>query len=121
MASRVTALLLALVLFWSGFTTTYEQSGWIALANAEQIEVRSSGAPAHGFHDGTVNDHHLDDLPAQAHAESVTDLPGLFLAPGETPATGLAMAKPRSYAAPARSAPYLDRPQRPPCVTALVA
>jgi hypothetical protein len=120
MPSRAIALLLAFVLFWSGFATD-EQAVSIAVMNAEQLEARSAGDPANRLHDGTIEDHDRDSLHAQAHAESVTELPGLFLAPAEAPAPELAMAPPRPYTAPARSAPYLDGPQRPPCATALVA
>lgn len=120
MPSRVIAILLAFVLFWSGFTT-YEQAVLVEVTNAEQVDVRSADGLANGLPDGAIGDHHLHDLPAQAHAESVTDLPDLFLAPPEAPAPGLAMAPPRPYASRARMAPYLDGPQRPPCATALVA
>lgn len=121
MPSRVIALLLAFVLFWSGFTT-YEQAVLVEVTNAEQVDVRSADGLANGLLDGVIDDHHLHDLPAaQAHAESVTDLPDLLLAPAEAPAPGLAMAPPRPYASRARMTPYLDGPQRPPCATALVA
>ena len=71
---------------------------------------------------GLANLHPAEELPAQGHAaEAAADLQAI-LADGirlRTPV--LAMAQPDPYAGLERLSPYLDGPQRPPCVRTLTA
>jgi hypothetical protein len=119
MPPRVLALLFALVLFWSGFTTQ-EQAVLFASANSGQVDSVPGDFPQ-PVHDGSIDDHHLDDQPGQTLAEGAMDPLPLLMA---RPAAGiptLTMSRPRPYAMAAWLAPYLDGPQRPPCATHLVA
>jgi hypothetical protein len=120
MPPRVLALLLALVLFWSGFTTQ-EQAISFASSNNEQAAVGSPGELPQPVHDGSIDDHHLDDQPGQTLAEGAMDpLPLLTTGPAAA-VPALTMSRPRPYAMAAWLAPYLDGPQRPPCAAPLVA
>lgn len=120
MPVRVIAFFLALVLLWSGFTAQ-EQAVSIAMTGAEQVDAKSPGEPAQRVPGGSVDDHRLDDLPAQSHVESLGDGQALLMDRVQAPAPGPTMARLRPYAAFTRLGPYLERPQRPPCATVLVA
>jgi len=117
MPSRVLALLLALVLFWSGF-------GFVEapLANAQPIPVEQSAAvDVQGqlaVSDGSVEHHHLDDQPSQAQSDTPVDMPGLVstrIGGGmPMPATSAA----RGLLSAALGSPYLAGLLRPPCLQA---
>lgn len=118
MPSRVVPFLLAFLLLWSGFTTQ-ERAVSFASSNVEQADVGLAGELQQRVHEGSVEDHHLDDQPAQAQTESVMDLQALFPARVDEPAFALTMARPRPYAVTTWLEPYLEGPQRPPCATRL--
>ena len=119
MPPRVLALLLALVLFWSGFTTQ-EQAVLFASASTEQVDSLPGDLPQ-PVHDGSIDDHHLDDQPGQTLAEGAMDPLPLLMAQPAAGAPILAMSRPRPYATAFWLAPCLAGPQRPPCATHLVA
>ncbi len=114
MFPRVIALLLVLVLLWTGFST-HEQATSLA---AESAEEAWAGAPQAA---GSVEDHHLDDLPAQAHVEHLADVPTLGAQRATLIEPGLATTRLRTYAEAVAPPPYLGGPQRPPCATAVIA
>lgn len=78
MRFRVPALLLAAMLLWSSLATL---EGTVALAPPEPAStsiVADAGTPPTAF-DGSVEHHHLDDLPSQPHTDTAADagvLPG---------------------------------------------
>jgi hypothetical protein len=120
MFSRTVAIFLALVLVWAGFATQ-EEAFSIASQNHPPAYAGPENDASHRVSDGSVDDHHLDDQPVQAHAENLADQPGLFLVNPEARVSALAMTRPTLYITAAFTAPYLEALQRPPCVTALVA
>jgi hypothetical protein len=71
--------------------------------------------------DGSVEDHHLDDLPSQAQGEPTAETPGLLLARLEGRMPALAMGRGPAFTLSDIRAPFLDGPLRPPrgaCLTA---
>jgi hypothetical protein len=118
MSMRVAALFLILVVLWSGFATR-ERAVPTAVAGADQAVVLSAGGSVQTLTDGPVSDDCID-LPSQAHAESVPDLPDLLVAPANEPAPELGIARPHPYAASTWLPPYLDGPQRPPRASAVL-
>ncbi|MDO9313903.1 MAG: hypothetical protein Q7T97_05095 [Burkholderiaceae bacterium] len=121
MVSRLVALLVALVVFWSGFAAQ-ETSITFSMANAEQqVDARSLGDPLDRMAGESANAQHPDELPAPACAEAQADLPAILTDGVLLPAPLLVMARPRPYAAITRLSPDLDGPQRPPCAHALIA
>ena len=118
MPPRVIALLLALVLFWSGFTTQ-EQGVLFASANIEQGYSVPGDLPQ-PVHDGSIDAHHLDDQPGQTLAEAAMELLPLLMTWPAAGVSTLTMSRPRPCAMAAWLEPYLAGPQRPPCATHLV-
>jgi hypothetical protein len=116
MFSRVIALAITLVLFWSSFTTQ-EQFKPLVSSHTEQVD----GAQPPHVHDGLVDDHYLDDQPAQAQAEGAMDMPALVTARLDARVPTLTMAGPRPHAAAAWLSAFLDGPQRPPCAAPVFA
>jgi hypothetical protein len=119
MPPRVVALFLALVLFWSGFTTQ-EQAVLFASANIKQGYSVPGDLPQ-PVDDGSIDDHHLDDQPGQMLAEGAMELLPLLMTQPAAGVPTLTMPRPRPYAMAAWLEPYLAGPQRPPCATHLVA
>lgn len=115
MFSRVIASLLALVLFWSDLSAQ-EQAFSLASPDVAQAHTLQASISPYAGTDGSVDDHHLDDLPAQAHAEAGADLPGLIHGSPDVQMPVLAMARPTPLRTAALRPLYLDVPQRPPCV-----
>lgn len=112
-------------MFWFGFAAQ-EQAISIASSNGEQAQTQATGESPQRYHDGSVDDHHLDHQPVQvqvqvlAQAEGAMDLPGLFARPDALP-SAFTEAWPRPRAVDTRLAPYLDGPRRPPRATRLLA
>jgi hypothetical protein len=99
MPRRVIAFLLAVVLLWSGLST---------------LEAPSASAP-----EGSVEQHHLDDLPLQAQNDPSTEGPGLLPAPLTATAPLLVVAQRHVFVSTAAGPPYLAGPLRPPCSDAI--
>lgn len=117
MSTRAFSLLLSLVLLCVGFTgQAHAVTGTVAAA--VQTDAVSPGALPEHPTGVPIGEHHPLDLSAQPCAETVADGQALLLDGAQAPLSALAMARPRPYAAPARLAPYLDGPQRPPSASA---
>jgi hypothetical protein len=113
MSSRVVALLLAFVLLWSGLGSIEVPR---AAAQAPAIVgLADGGSPAAA--EGTVEQHHLDDLPSQALIDPPAETPGLLSSPLAPSAHALVMAQPRTLASAELRPPFLAGPLRPPCGT----
>ncbi|MDO9095561.1 MAG: hypothetical protein Q8R98_29815 [Rubrivivax sp.] len=117
MLSRPLAVFLAAVLCWSGFTTQ-EQAPAPAQLPAEQAQAHvaplehrlPSGDPL-----GSVEHHHLDDLPAQAQSDVGFDLTGLPLHAGVLSVEVLAGPAQAIEVSSHWTSAVLDGPHRPPC------
>ena len=67
------------------------------------------------LNDGSVEDHHLDDLPSQVQNDPPAETPGLLAAPVAPAAQASVMATPRAVVSTAAVSPCLAGPLRPPC------
>lgn len=118
MPLRVIAFFLAFVLLWSG-VSTIEAPRTIAPPSPEQQRALVHAGGQGAAHEGSVDDHHLDDLAAQAQGDSPPETPGL-LPPPLTPRVhdGL-LTQLQALASVASASPLLAGLLRPPCVAAL--
>ncbi|HUG21251.1 hypothetical protein [Piscinibacter sp.] len=96
---------------------THEPPVLLASPNSQQATQPAGEARL----DGSVEDHHLDDQPAQSQGENLADQPGLLPVGPHVKVNAAAMCRPRPYVATELGAPYLDGPQRPPCANGSVA
>jgi hypothetical protein len=120
MAFRVIAVLLAVVLLWSGLNT-FETEGTPAQATQEHLAAASpSDAPLPAAPEGTAA-HHLDELPAQAWGDPSTETPALLPTRLAPRSALMALAVPRALASAGVATPFLAGPLRPPCRAALAA
>jgi hypothetical protein len=106
MSPRVVALLLALVLLFAGFAVPEQD-----IAATQNLEHA---------HDGSIDDDRADDLPSQPSAENAQD-PLLLEHPCVTVEPALTAARPHRFASAASQPPFLEGPQRPPCLTHILA
>ena len=114
MPSRVTAFLLAVVLFWSALSTLEAPSAWAEHAPGQHRVLVEAGGPA-DLRDGSVEDHHLDDLPLQAQSDLPAETPGM-LPPSLAPSSVvLSIAQRHRFVPVAAGSPFLAGPLRPPC------
>jgi hypothetical protein len=113
MPIRVIALFLAAVLLWSGFSTI-EASLPIASAPAPLHADTVGDAKATSTLSGSVEDHHLDDLPTQTQGDPGAENPGLLPHASVATLSLLAMPRPQFRSATARQL-FLAGPLRPPC------
>lgn len=104
MRSRALAFFLAVVMAWMGFSAQ-EQAAEVC-SDALSGQFLAAPADAAG---GSLDDHHLDNLPFQLLA----DLLGL-LGPGETVAVAGLAVRPDAPVPSGWLAPHLARLQRPP-------
>lgn len=118
MPLRVTALFLAFVLLWSG-VSTIEAPGTIAPTSPERQHAIAHAGSQGAALEGSVDDHHLDDLPAQAQNDSPPETPGLLPVALTPRFHGGPLAQPRTLASVALAPPFLAGPLRPPCGAAL--
>ena len=118
MPSRVLAFLLAVVLLWSGLNTI-EAPDVFALPSPEQRFVIVHAGSQAAAHEGSVEHHHLDDLPTQAPSEPPPETPGLLPTPLAPSAQRMVMAQPHAFASAEAGPPFLAGPLRPPCSAAL--
>jgi hypothetical protein len=117
MRARVIALLFAAVLLWSGLNTIETPQG-LAQPAAEQAQVIAHAAGLEAGHQGSVDQHHLDDRPWQAQSEPPVESPGLMPTPRGDVAPRMSAAHPRSPRCAAATSPFLEGPLRPPCSAA---
>lgn len=118
MPSRVIALFLAVVLFWSGLSTIEAPNASAQPLTEQQHAIAHAGGSA-DLHDGSVEDHHLDDLPSQAQGDPSAETPGLLPAPLRPTSPSMATAQPHTFVSTAAASPFLAGPLRPPCSEAL--
>jgi hypothetical protein len=114
MPSRVVALFIAFVLLWSGLSSI-EAPRVLAQPSPGHQHILSHGSGSAAGQEGSVEHHHLDDLPSQAHNEPPTDTPGLLPVPSMRTAHSVAMAMPRAGTPREAGPPFLARALRPPC------
>jgi len=117
MPSRVIALFLAVVLFWSGLSTIEAPSA-LAQPSPEQRHAIAHAGGSAATTEGSVEHHHLDDLPSQAQNDPPPETPGLLPAALPPGFPGLPMAEPRTMALAGTASPFLAGPLRPPCGSA---
>jgi hypothetical protein len=113
MPIRVIAFLLAFVLLWSGLSTI-EAPRIVAAPGSGQATGLVDAADLAAAHAGSVEHHHLDDLPSQAQSDPAPDTPGLLPTPMAPSAQWLVMAQPQAFAAAETRPPFLAGPLRPP-------
>jgi hypothetical protein len=111
MLSRVLFTVLALVLFWSGYPG---HQNAVALPAAGHAETAWIDMPTSMPDAGSVDEHHLDELPSQSLAEAQFDPPGLIREGHDVRVPVLAAAPPTPFSMADLRPPYLDAPQRPP-------
>lgn len=117
MPPRVIAFILAAVLLWSGLSTA--EAPLFASSSPEQrlAIVAADGQAA--AHQGSVEHHHLDDLPSQVQSDPPPETPGLLPTPLAPNARWMGTAQPHAFASAETGPPFLAGPLRPPCSAAL--
>jgi hypothetical protein len=118
MPIRVIALFLAFILLWSGLNTTEAPRAFAQPSPEQKFAIVHAGGVA-AEREGSVEHHHLDDLPSQAQCDPPIETPGLLPAPLTRSTPSVAMAQPRSLASAEVGPPFLAGPLRPPCGAAL--
>lgn len=118
MLSRVFALFLASVLFWSALGTIEGVSTWAQQSSVQQPALADAGALPSA---GSVMDHHLDDLPSQAQSDPPAETPDLLPALSRPSDRFHAGAQRHCVRSAAAGSPFLVGPMRPPCSEALTA
>lgn len=118
MPSRVLAFLLAVVLLWSGLNTIEAPHSFAWPSHEQRLAIVHAGGQA-AAHEGSVEHHHLDDLPSQAQGDPPPETPGLLPAPLAPSAQRMVMAQPHPFATAEAGPPFLAGPLRPPCSAAL--
>jgi hypothetical protein len=110
MPSRVAALLVALVLLLSGWTTQARAMAFAPAAFEQATEATQRCA------DGAAGDLSADDrqAPEQANPEGAGDLPALLAAGPQARHPALTMAMPRPEPTAKVTSADLDGPHRPP-------
>jgi hypothetical protein len=111
MPVRVIALFLILVLVWSGLSSKEAPR---AVAQHAQLHAAPHAEGLAAPHEGSVEDHHLDDLPVQAQGDQPHETPGLLPASLSAVDQSLAMMRPSRFDAAAVAPPFLAGPLRPP-------
>jgi hypothetical protein len=114
MPIRVIGLFLTIVLLWSGLSTIEAPHVFASPSPEQRLTIAHAGGQA-ASHEGSVEHHHLDDLPSQAQCDPPTETPSLLPEPLKRAAPSLAMARPRSFVSVAAGSPFLAGPLRPPC------
>lgn len=114
MGLRLVASFLALVLFWSA-VGTIEGLPRLAQPIPDQLAVLAPSGSTEDGHKGSVEDHHLDDVPGQLVSDPPLDPPGL---PHARPTMRLgadgALRRPAATSV-LHATPCLAGPLRPPC------
>jgi hypothetical protein len=117
---RVVALLLAIIVLWTGLNTIELRDPAVLSPPQFSVSVFHPGGPP-SKPQGSVEHHHLDDQPSQSLSDPHTDMPILPQQP---------MMRARSKTSPTKQAafrqsrveqPFLSGPLRPPCCAAMQA
>lgn len=118
MPARLIVFFLAFALLWSGFST-FEAPNALSPASLEQQHDTADADGRAGSHQGSVEDHHLDDLPIQVQNDPPTDAPELAPVLRKPIADWSARTLPQTWLSAAASSPLLAGPLRPPAGAAL--
>jgi len=118
MPTRVIGLFLAIVLLWSGLSTIEAPHVFASPSPEQRLTIAHACGQA-ASHEGSVEHHHLDDLPSQAQSDPPPETPGLLPAPLAPSAQRMVMAQPHPFASGEAVPPFLAGPLRPPCSAAL--
>lgn len=118
MLSRVLAFLLAVVVLWSGLNTI-EVPRIFASPLPEQVVVMAHDGGQAAAAEGSVEHHHLDDLPSQVQSDPPPETPELLPVSLAPSASRMVMALPHPFASAEAGSPFLAGPLRPPCSAAL--
>lgn len=114
MAFRIIARLLALFMFWSGFAAI-EAPDALGQSSTERSLLISQSIVPPAANEGSVEHHHLDDLPGQAQYEPPVEPSGLLPGMPKARAPSLSMARPLASVTLPTESPCLAGPLRPPC------
>lgn len=113
MSARVLAFLLAMLMLWSGLAVTEQR-----FAEALEMPVQTAGLSddaKRGDLNGSMDDHVVDDQPAQPFGEPALDIAVLIDSAGPTIGCGAAVSACPLQPADARwAAPFLEGVRRPP-------
>ncbi len=109
MFARALGLFLASVLFWTSLST-FEGLDACVPAQATQAFALAQDGPLRG----TVNEHHLDDLPSHTHAEAQGEPVALPAGPQPAQPDAAPAQAPSFLGRHPAQAPALDGPRRPP-------
>jgi hypothetical protein len=112
MSLRGITLFIAVVLLWTGLNTAEAPRGFAVSPGqmaAGSIEEDGRAQP------GSVEDHHLDDLPLLSHAEPPAEPHDAWPSALTLQALQVMVAMPRPGASTEPKAPVLAEPLRPPC------
>jgi hypothetical protein len=119
MLSRVLAFLLAVVVLWSGLNSIEAPRIFASPSpSPEQVVAISHAGGQTAAAEGSVEHHHLDDLPSQVLSDPPPETPGLLPASLAPSAPRMVMALPHPFASAEVGSPFLAGPLRPPCSAA---
>jgi len=118
MPIRVIGLFLAIVLLWSGLSTIEAPHVFASPSPEQRLTIAHACGQA-ASHEGSVEHHHLDDLPSQAQSDPPPETPGLLPTPIAPSPQRMAMAQPHAFASAEAGPPFLAGLLRPPCSAAL--
>jgi len=120
MAFRIIARFLAFFVFWSGLGAI-EPVHALGLSSTEPHFAMTHSVGASAANEGSVEHHHLDDLPTQVQYEPLTETSGLLPGMPKAREPWLSMMLPLASVAVPEESPYLAGPLRPPCGVARAA
>jgi len=117
MPTRGIAFFLSFVLLWSCLGTI-EVPRALAKPSGELQHILPQSGGSVTAQEGSVEHHHLDDLPSQAQNDPATETPGVPVDVVKVSAAGPATARPHAFESGAVPSPILAGPLRPPCSAA---
>jgi len=116
MPTNSIARLLIVFLLWSGFGAI-ETSRAFGLSTSEPRICLSHSVGQSAAVEGSVEHHHLDDLPTQAFNDTPTETLGLLPGAPMPNEPWLGIVQPLDCESTLQKSPCLAGPLRPPCTT----
>jgi hypothetical protein len=116
MPTHSIARLLVLFLLWSGFGNIERSHAFGQSTSESRISLNHSVGQSAAA-EGSVEHHHLDDLPTQAFTDPPTDALGLLPGASMPNEPWLKAVQPRDCPASPQKPPCLAGPLRPPCTS----